>query len=98
ETLLATGLTPEEIFPGSFYERLDASCHVVHPAAIADSPPSRRLLRGASVHGYEKPEEGVAVLARVLAGAVHGYGLLYLPEVDFVMHHVGPDDPDVPAL
>ncbi len=98
ETLLATGLTPEDVFPGSFYERLDVSCHVVHPAVIADSPPSRRLLRGASVHGYAEPQEGVAVLARALSGAERAYGLLYLPEVDFLMHHVGPDDPDVAAL
>ena len=98
ETLQAAGLAPEDIFPSSFYERLDVSCHVVHPAVIADSRPSRRLLRGATVHGYGEPEEGLQALGRELSAAERAYGLLYLPEVDYVMHHVGPDDAGAAAL
>ena len=98
ETLHATGLTPEEIFPRAFYERLDVACHVVHPAVIADSPASRRLLRGATVHGYADPEEGLALLGRALAATERAYGMLYLPQVDFFMHHEGPDSPDAAAL
>jgi hypothetical protein len=98
ESLNGSGLTPEDIFPPSFYDGLDVVCHVVHPAVIADSSASHRLLRGASVHGYGEPEEGIALLGRELASAERGYGILYLPEVDFVMHHQGPDDPDVAVL
>jgi hypothetical protein len=56
-TLLAAGVRPEDIFPWeTVYERLAGAgiaCHVAQPAPIADTPPSRRLLRGATVHGFE---------------------------------------------
>lgn len=98
ETLLATGLAPEDIFPAALYDRLDVACHVVNPAVISDSPASSRLLRGAMTHGYEAPEQGLAQVGQALAATERAYALLYLPQVDFVMHYEGPEAPAAAAL
>jgi len=101
-TLLAAGVRPEDVYPwGTVYERLAAdgvACHVAHPAPIADTPPSRRLLRGATVHAFGSAEDGFASIGAALAASERAYGLVYLPEVDAHMHLAGPDDPGVAPL
>jgi predicted AlkP superfamily pyrophosphatase or phosphodiesterase len=101
-TLLEAGVHPEDVYPDeSLYLRLAAAgvaSHVAHPAPIADTPPSRRLLRGATVHPFYSNEDGLAALGAALAGEERGYGLVYLPEVDALMHVAGPDDPAAAEL
>lgn len=101
-TLLDVGVRPEDVYPEeSVYLRLAAAgvaSHVAHPAPIADTPPSRRMLRGAIVHPFESAEEGFAALGAALGAEERGYGLVYLPEVDALMHVAGPDDPGAAAL
>jgi hypothetical protein len=101
-TLLAAGVRAEDVYPGeSLYLRLAASgvaSHVAHPAPIADTPPSRHLLRGATVHSFETADGGFAVLGAALASEERAYGLVYLPEVDALMHIAGPDDPAAAEL
>ncbi|HVM56419.1 MAG TPA: alkaline phosphatase family protein [Gaiellaceae bacterium] len=96
-TLLAAGLGPEDVYPAeSLYARLAAegvACHVAHPAPIAHTPPSRWLLRGTTVHGFDAAEDGLAAVGAALAREERGYGLVYLPEVDTMMHLAGTDDP-----
>ena len=97
DTLLAAGLDPAEVFPWpSLYERLPVPSHVAMPHRIGSSPPSGRLLAGATVHDFSSPQEGVATLARALAAEERAYGTLYLPDVDSFMHMHGPDAPAVP--
>ena len=101
-TLLQAGVRPEDVYPDeSLYLRLAAAgvaSHAAHPAPIADTPPSRRLLRGATVHPFESPEDGLAALGAALGGEEGGYGLVYFPEVDALMHVAGPDDPAASEL
>ena len=101
-TLLDVGVGPEDVYPDeSVYLRLAAAgvaSHVAHPAPIADTPPSRRLLRGSTVHPFESADDGFAALGAALAAEERGYGLVYLPEVDALMHLAGPDDPAAAEL
>jgi hypothetical protein len=98
DTLVGT-LDPAELYPGTtLYERLDVAAHVAGPRAIADSPSSRCLTRGATLHRFEATAEGLAVLASAVAGEERAYGTIYLPDVDTYMHASGPDDPAVATL
>jgi len=96
-TLLAAGLAAEDVYPAeSLYARLSAAgvgCHVAHPAPIAHTPPSRWLLRGATVHAFGSAADGLASVGAALVREERGYGLVYVPEVDMMMHRVGTDDP-----
>ncbi len=101
-TLLDVGVGPEDVYPDeSVYLRLAAAgvaSHVAHPAPIADTPPSRRLLRGSTVHPFESAEDGFAAIGAAFAAEERAYGLVYLPEVDALMHIAGPDDPAAAEL
>ena len=88
-----------DVFPAeTLYADLAAMgvrSHVVHPAVHATTPPNEVLLRGATTHPFGEADEGLAVLAAAVAGP--GYGMLYLEDLDRLMHDVGPDDPQVVA-
>ncbi|HUJ91760.1 MAG TPA: alkaline phosphatase family protein [Gaiellaceae bacterium] len=98
-TLLAAGVAAGDVYPAeSLYVRLSATgvgSHVAHPAPIADTPPTRWLTRGATVHGFETAGDGLAATGAALAREERGYGVVYIPEIDALMHGVGPDDPSV---
>jgi len=98
-TLLAAGVTAGDVYPAeSMYVRLAAAgvgSHVAHPVPIAGTPPTRWLTRGATVHGFETAADGLAAIGAALAREERGYGVVYLSEVDALMHVVGPDDPSV---
>jgi hypothetical protein len=96
---LAGLLDPASVFPtGSLYPRL-AACgvpsRVVQPASYADGSPNRVLLAGAEVLGSRGSAHAVRLAVR--AAADPGYVHLYLPDVDTLMHHMGPDDASVRA-
>ena len=98
-TLLDAGVTAGDVYPAeSTYVRLAAAgvgSHVAQPAPIAGTPPTRWLTRGATVHGFETATDGLAAIGAALALEERGYGVVYLSEVDALMHRVGPDDPSV---
>ena len=100
--LLAAGLRPDEMFPPPLlYQRLAAAgvgVHVAQPAAIADSVSSSGILRGSVVHPFVRPAEGLAAIGMALAAEERGYGFVYLPDADTLMHHVGPDGDGVAPL
>ncbi len=92
-------LPASEVFPAvTLYDRLAAAgvqSHVVHPAVHATTPPNHVLLHGATAHPFVEVDEGLAALATAIAEP--GYGMIYLEDLDRLMHDVGPDDPEVVA-
>jgi hypothetical protein len=91
---LAGVLTPEDVYPAeSLYPRLAAhgvQSSVAQSAAFAHSSPNRVLLRGAQVLPFSTDDQGLAAAAAAVSGAELGYAVVYLSEVDTLMHHVGP--------
>jgi Type I phosphodiesterase / nucleotide pyrophosphatase len=102
DALEAEGLRAEEMFPRvTLYERLALDgipAHVAQPAAFATSAASRATLRGATVHPFVTTKEGLAAVGGALRTTPTGYGFVYLHDVDWLMHHVGPDGDGVTAL
>jgi hypothetical protein len=93
-------LDPAALLPGpSLYESLDVPCFVLQPRAIVDTVYTRRATRGASVHAFDGPADGMRVLVELL-GAVDGpaYALLYWDEIDRAGHERGPDSPEYEAM
>ncbi len=92
-------LDPAALLPGpTLYETLGVPCFVLQPAAIADSVFTLRAARGASVHAFEEPADGVQTLAELM-GAVDGpaYASLYWDEIDRAGHERGPGSPEFHA-
>jgi len=93
--LTAEGVPPDSMFPrASFYERLARDgipAHVAQPAAFAGSVSSRCMLRGSTVHPFVTTTEALAAVGASLSAEERAYGFVYLPEVDSLMHHAGPD-------
>jgi hypothetical protein len=56
------------------------------------------MLRGSTVHPFETTAEALAAVGAALAAEQHAYGFVYLPDVDALMHDVGPDGEGVSAL
>ena len=93
---LAGVLDPDALFPTeSLHARLSGAgvrSTVCLPAAIATAAPNVVLLRHADVVATTSPQSAfVAAAAAVQGGPAHAH--VYLPEVDSLMHAVGPDDP-----
>lgn len=101
-TLLAAGVSAEDVFPeGDLYPMLRAAGiarHLALPFEVAASTPGRMLLQHADIHSFSEIAGGMAALGNALAEADHGYGFIYLPEVDAAMHKLGPEHPDVERL
>jgi Type I phosphodiesterase / nucleotide pyrophosphatase len=93
---LAGVLDPETVFPReSLYARLaeqGVRSSVAQPAAYAHGSPNRVLLRGAHVIPFSRSTEGLAAAADALAATDAGYALVYLDEVDSLMHRIGPEE------
>jgi hypothetical protein len=102
DSLLGVGVRPESVFPAaSLYERLASrgvAAHVAHPADIAATAASSCLLRGSVVHPFVAPADGMAALGAALRAEERAYGFAYLPDVDSLMHTVGPDGEGVGQL
>jgi hypothetical protein len=92
-------LDPAALLPGpTLYESLNAPSFVLQPAAIADSAYTRLATRGARVHGFETPAEGLQLLAELMAGRDEpAYALLYWDAIDRAGHENGPDSPEFDA-
>src|ERR1700761_5470974 len=77
-------LDPAALLPGpTLYQSMGVPCFVLQPAAIADSVFTRQATRGARVHGFDRPADGLAALADLING-VDGpaYAFLYWDEID----------------
>jgi hypothetical protein len=100
--LTAQELPPDSMFPRTFfYERLAAEgigVYVAQPAAFADSTASRSMLRGSTVHPFATTDEALSTVGASLAREERAYGFVYLPDVDTLMHDVGPHGDGVAAL
>jgi len=92
-------LDPAVLLPGpTLYDSLDAPSFVLQPAAIASSAFTRRATRGASVHGFQTPAEGLRLLADLMAGRDGpAYAQLYWDAIDRAGHESGPDSPEFAA-
>jgi hypothetical protein len=93
-------LDPAALLPGpTLYESLDAPCFVLQPEAIADSVFTRQAARGASVHAFKAPADGLRTLAELM-GSVDGpaYATLYWDEIDRAGHERGPESPEFHAM
>ncbi|MGZ4167170.1 MAG: alkaline phosphatase family protein [Solirubrobacteraceae bacterium] len=92
-------LDPAALLPGpTLYESLGVPCFVLQPQAIADSVFTRQATRGATVHAFDTPADGMQALAGLM-GIVEGpaYALLYWDEIDRAGHEGGPDSPEFHA-
>lgn len=100
ETLRDSGLAPQDLFPEpTLYRRLlPVPSHVALPAGFAGSLTSKALLREATVHPFDEPASGLAVLCRALAAEERAYGTIYFDSADSLMHVVGTDTPEVAAV
>jgi hypothetical protein len=100
--LLEAGLRPESVFPDALlYERLADSgvtAHIAHPVEIVGSAASVCLLRNAVVHPFTGAANGMTALGAALGAEERAYGYVYFPEVDSLMHSVGPDGDGVAGL
>jgi predicted AlkP superfamily pyrophosphatase or phosphodiesterase len=101
-TLLAEGIRPGDIYPaGDFYPALRAAgvdAHVSFPTEIAAGPPGQALHGQANVLAFQEVGDGLDALGAALAASERGYGFMYLPDVDSLMHHRGPEHPEVDLL
>jgi hypothetical protein len=89
-------LSPSALLSGAtLYETLGARSFVLQPHAIAGSPFTRLATRGATVHGFEQPADGLRALSDLIA-SVDGpaYAFLYWDEIDRTGHERGPDSPE----
>jgi hypothetical protein len=90
---LAGRLDPAALLPGpTLYETLGVPGFVLHPRPIAGSAFSRLVTRGAQVHPFDAPADGVEAMARLL-GSVDGpaYAFLYWDAIDRAGHEHGPE-------
>ena len=98
---LAGVLDPENVYPReSLYARLaeqGVRSSVAQSVAYAHGSPSSVLLRGADVLPFSKARQGLAAAAAALAASEVGYALVYLDEVDSLMHRIGPEEPAADA-
>ncbi len=88
-------LDPAALLPGpTLYESLNVASFVLQPRAIADSAYTRLATRGARVHGFDEPADGLRALS-ALMGSVDGpaYAFLYWDAIDRAGHETGPDSP-----
>jgi hypothetical protein len=89
-------LDPAALLPGpTLYESLDVPCFVLQPEAISGSVFTRQATRGARVHGFHQPTDGLGALADLING-VDGpaYAFLYWDEIDRAGHEHGPESPE----
>src|ERR1700759_4758032 len=92
-------LDPEALLPGpTLYESLGVPCFVLQPEAIADSVFTRQATRGAKVHAFNQPADGLQALSGLM-NIVEGpaYAFLYWDEIDRAGHELGPDSPEFDA-
>ena len=87
------GVTVEELLPwDSFWPGMHYRPLSVLPAEIVDSPFSQCLGGGTDRIGYEDLTDGVKITSEaILSASVPGFTYLYLPHLDTVSHHEGPD-------
>ena len=78
--------------------RLGAETHLVQPAETVETPFTRLVCSGATVHGFEGARAGAALAARLAGAAVPSLTLLYLDDFDTSGHERGPDDPRSEAI
>ncbi|HEY2594466.1 MAG TPA: alkaline phosphatase family protein, partial [Chloroflexota bacterium] len=86
-------LDPAILLPGpTLYQSLDAPAFVLQPRAIAGSTYTRLTTRGARVHPFDEPADGLRALSELM-DTVDGpaYGFLYWDAIDRAGHESGPD-------
>jgi hypothetical protein len=92
-------LDPAALLPGpTLYETLGVPSFVLQPLAIADSVFTTLATRGARVHGFDAPADGLRALSELM-GDVDGpaYAFLYWDAIDRAGHESGPDSPEFHA-
>ena len=89
-------LDPAVLLPGpTLYQTLDAPCFVLQPRAIADSVFTTLATRGARVHGFDEPAEGLRILSELMSDRDGpAYAFLYWDAIDRAGHESGPDSPE----
>src|ERR1700742_3722334 len=92
-------LAPEAPLPGpTLYESLGVPCFVLQPEAIADSVFTRQATRGAKVHAFKQPADGLQALSGLMNMVdAPAYAFLYGDEIDRAGHELGPDSPEFDA-
>ena len=95
--LVAAGADLTAIYPqgdglAARLARRGVACHTVQPAATTDSPYTRLVASGASVHGHSGARDGAALAARLAQASAPSFTLLYLDDFDSSGHELGPAD------
>ena len=70
----------------------------MQPAETVETPFTRLVCSGATVHGFEGARAGAALAARLAGAAGASLTLLYLDDFDTSGHELGPDDPRSEAI
>ena len=101
ETLVASGLQPDAVFPAETTHMRFAAAGVrsvaAVPTPIATTTTNRTLTRGAELVPFDDPAAGLAAACDALATSDRVYASVYLSSFDALMHHVGPDHPAADA-
>jgi hypothetical protein len=72
--------------------RRGVEVQLVQPAATAETPFTRLVCAGGTVHGVHGPREGAALAARLARAAAPSLTVLYLDDFDALAHELGPAD------
>jgi hypothetical protein len=101
--LLAAGADLSAVYPQADglarrLGRLGAETHLVQPAETVETPFTRLVCSGGTVHGVEGARAGAALAARLARAAAPSLTLLYLDDFDTSGHELGPGDPRSEAV
>jgi Type I phosphodiesterase / nucleotide pyrophosphatase len=101
--LLAAGADLGAVYPRADglamrLARLGVATHLVQPAETVETPFTRLVCAGGTVHGADSARAGAALAARLALSAAPSLTLLYLDDFDTIAHELGPDDPRSEAV
>lgn len=96
ETLRASGVSPETLFPHhTFYQRLQTqgiASHILQYKGYTSSTYSDIVFRGAHVHPYQSIQQALVYLSELMMAekASPVYYFLYFDRIDELCHRCGP--------
>ncbi|MDX6573289.1 MAG: hypothetical protein QOC86_2445 [Gaiellales bacterium] len=95
--LVAAGADLRSIYPQADglavrLARLGVETHLVQPAETVETPFTRLVCAGGTVHGVPGPRAGAALAGRLARAAAPSLTVLYLDDFDSLAHELGPDD------
>ena len=93
KSLSEFGVTVEELFPcASFWPRMHYEPRSILPGELIDTPFSNYIGGGTARSGYADLNDAVKITSEaILSASGPSFTYLYLPQVDTLSHHEGPE-------